>query len=46
MIEFTPAARERIHAFLAETDDLSVRVNVPNPSPVAPEYEMSLIEEA
>ena len=46
MIEFTSAARERIHEFIAGDDDLSVRVNVPNPSPVAPKYEILLIEEA
>ncbi len=46
MIEFTSAARERIRAFIAEDGDLSVRVNVPNPSPVAPKYEILLIEEA
>lgn len=48
LIEFTPAAKERIRTFIAqdEGDDLAVRVSIPNPSPVAPEYEMSLIEEA
>ncbi len=46
MIEFTSAARERIRAFIAEDGDLSVRVNVPNPSPVAPKYEILLVEEA
>ena len=46
MIEFTEAARERILAFFAEEEGtaLAVRVSVPNPSPVAPEYEMSVIE--
>lgn len=45
MIEFTEAARERILAFFAEEGSgLAVRVSVQNPSPVAPEYEMSLIE--
>ena len=46
MIEFTEAARERILAFFAEEEGsgLAVRVSVQNPSPVAPEYEMSLIE--
>ncbi len=46
MIEFTEAARERILAFFAEEEgtDLAVRVSVQNPSPVAPEYEMSVIE--
>ena len=46
MIVFTSGAQERIRAFIAENDDLLLRVNVPNPSPIAPEYEMSLIEEA
>jgi Fe/S biogenesis protein NfuA len=46
MIEFTEAARERILAFFAEEEGagLAVRVSVQNPSPVAAEYEMSLIE--
>ncbi|MEE9244675.1 MAG: NifU family protein [Gemmatimonadota bacterium] len=46
MIEFTEAARERILAFFAEEEGtgLAVRVSVQNPSPVAPEYEMSVIE--
>ena len=46
MIEFTEAARERILAFFAEEEGtaLAVRVSVQNPSPVAPEYEMSLVE--
>ena len=46
MIEFTKEARDRILAFIEEDagGDLSVRVSVRNPSPVAPEYEMALIE--
>ncbi len=46
MIEFTEAARERILAFFAEDQGtgLAVRVSVEKPSPVAPEYAMSLIE--
>jgi len=46
MIEFTETARERILAFFAEDEGtgLAVRVGVQNPSPVAPEYAMSLIE--
>lgn len=43
-IHFTDTARERILGFLAEEDaDLSVRVRVRSPSPVAPRYEMALI---
>ncbi len=47
MIEFTEAARERMLAFFAEEEDsagLAVRVSVTSPSPLAPAYEMSLIE--
>lgn len=47
MIEFTEAARERMLAFLAEEEDssgLAVRVSITSPSPLAPGYEMSLIE--
>jgi Fe/S biogenesis protein NfuA len=46
MVKFTDKARERIIEFL-ESDpaaDLAVRVRVRNPSPVNPEYEMTLIE--
>lgn len=44
-IQFTETARERIRAFLREEDaELSVRVRVRSPSPVAPQYEMALIE--
>lgn len=46
MIQFTEQAAERIRAFIAEDEasGLAVRVGVSNPSPVAPEYEMALIE--
>ncbi len=47
MIEFTEAARQRMLAFFAEEEDgsgLAVRVSVTSPSPLAPGYEMSLIE--
>ncbi len=46
MIDFTPEAAERIRAFIEEdpASGLAVRVGVRNPSPVAPEYEMALIE--
>ena len=46
MVRFTDKARERIVEFL-EGDpaaNLAVRVRVRNPSPVNPEYEMTLIE--
>jgi IscR-regulated protein YhgI len=47
MIAFTDAAADRIRSFIAEDEEgeLSVRVAIPNPSPVSPEYEMSLIGE-
>lgn len=46
MIEFSERARERIVAFMREEPeaDLALRLAVKNPSPVAPEYEMALIE--
>lgn len=46
MIQFTEEAAGRIRAFLEEdeTAGLAVRVGVKSPSPVAPEYEMALIE--
>lgn len=46
IVQFTDAARERVLAFIAEdpADGLAVRVSVQNPSPVAPQYEMALIE--
>ena len=48
LVQFTSGAREQILAFLAEDEggDLAVRISIPNPSPLAPEYEMALIEEA
>ena len=48
MIQFTAAAGDQIRTFIAEDEgaDLSVRVAIPNPSPVSPEYELSLIDEA
>jgi IscR-regulated protein YhgI len=46
MVQFTPGAAKQIRGFLAEddSDDLAVRISIPNPSPLAPEYEMSLID--
>ena len=46
MLRFTETAAERIRAFMEEdpAEGLAVRVSVQNPSPVAPEYEMALIE--
>ncbi len=46
LVTFTDTALERIRAFIAEdeTEGLAVRVRVQNPSPVAPQYEMALIE--
>jgi Fe/S biogenesis protein NfuA len=46
IVQFTDAARERVLAFIAEdpAEGLAVRVSVQNPSPVAPQYEMALIE--
>ena len=46
MVSFTDAASDRIRSFIAEDEgaELAVRVAIPNPSPVSPEYEMSLIE--
>lgn len=46
MIEFTDEARQRILSFIREDEgsELAVRVGVRSPSPVAPEYEMALIE--
>lgn len=46
IVKFTDAARERVLAFIAEdpAEGLAVRVSVQNPSPVAPQYEMALIE--
>ena len=46
VITFSDTAGERIRTYLEEDDatDLSVRVRVQNASPIAPEYEMALIE--
>ncbi len=46
MVRFTDRAVERIRAFIAEDegDHLAMRIAVSHPSPVAPEYEMALIE--
>lgn len=46
MIEFTDEARRRILNFMQEDEagELAVRVGVRSPSPVAPEYEMALVE--
>ncbi len=45
-ISFSDEARERIRAFIEDdpVDGLAVRVSVQNASPVAPQYEMALIE--
>ncbi|MDX1396349.1 MAG: iron-sulfur cluster assembly accessory protein [Gemmatimonadota bacterium] len=45
-IRFSETAGERIRTYLEEDDatDLSVRVRVQNASPIAPQYEMALIE--
>ena len=47
VVEFTDAARAQIQAFIAQDqgEHLVLRLSVRDPSPVAPEYEMSLIEE-
>ncbi len=46
LLIFTDSARERILSFIAEdpAEELAVRVNVQSASPIAPEYEMALIE--
>lgn len=46
VVSFSDAAEERIRSYIAEdeTADLAVRVSVQSASPVAPEYEMALIE--
>jgi Fe/S biogenesis protein NfuA len=46
MIEFTEAAKRQIRTFIEQdgAPDLAVRVRVANPSPVQPQYEMTLIE--
>lgn len=45
-IDFSDEARERIRTFIEEdpVDGLAVRVKVQNASPIAPQYEMALIE--
>jgi len=45
-IDFSDEARERIRTFIEDdpADGLAVRVSVQNASPVAPQYEMALIE--
>lgn len=45
-LEFTDAARRRVVEFMAadRADDLAVRIEVVSPSPLAPEYEMALVE--
>ena len=45
-VELTDAARAQIQAFIVQDqgEQLALRVSIRNPSPVAPEYEMSLIE--
>ncbi len=46
IVSFSEAARARILEYIADDSatDLAVRVSVQNPSPIAPEYEMALIE--
>lgn len=46
IVRFTETARERIRAFIEEEEggELAVRVRVASPSPVAPSYEMALID--
>ncbi|MCY3600760.1 MAG: iron-sulfur cluster assembly accessory protein [Gemmatimonadetes bacterium] len=46
LLTFTDAASERIRSFISEdpAEGLAVRVSVQNASPIAPEYEMALIE--
>ncbi len=45
-LHFTEEARDRIRVFIDEEAEkgLAVRVRVRSPSPVAPEYEMALVE--
>ena len=45
-LKFTDSACERIRSFIDEdpAEGLAVRVSVQNASPIAPEYEMALIE--
>lgn len=45
MIKFTEQARERVLAFLAdEEDELAVRIEILDSSPLAPRYDLSLVE--
>ncbi|WP_419934600.1 iron-sulfur cluster assembly accessory protein [Candidatus Palauibacter sp.] len=46
LLTFSEAAHERIRTFMSEdpAEGLAVRVSVQNASPIAPEYEMALIE--
>lgn len=46
IVEFTEIAREQIRSFIDEDEgtDIVVRVRVRDPSPIAPVYEMALIE--
>lgn len=46
IVTFTDTARDQILAFIREdpAEGLAVRVSVQNPSPIAPEYEMALVE--
>ena len=46
IVEFTEAAREQIRSFIEEDEgtDIAIRVRVRDPSPVAPAYEMALVE--
>ena len=46
LLTFTDAASERIRSFIDEdpAEGLAVRISVQNASPIAPEYEMALIE--
>jgi Fe/S biogenesis protein NfuA len=45
VIRFTDEARERVLAFLAEEEDeLAVRIEVLDSSPLAPRYDLSLVE--
>lgn len=44
MIEFTKEARDRVVAFLAEEEDeLAVRIEIVDSSPLAPRYDLTLV---
>ncbi len=46
MLKFTDKARERVHSFIQnETTPVALRVSVQPGSPLAPQYELSLVEE-